>query len=350
LEVPIRKRGEKMEKNSQEKKVRLGIVGCGSISYGHINRFLNIPKVDLVALVDVNQDKIKRVQEKIFSLRKQKILVFNDYEKMLSKVNLDAVAIFTPHTLHFSQVMESLKKGLHVLVEKPMVTEILEAEEIIKEAKIKKRIVLVSYQLRYEPVYKYARKIMKEKKIGEIQFISALITQDWREGLKRTNRLWRLDPELSGGGMLMDSGSHLLDILLWLSNLTPEKVYSFSENKGEKVDINSAISIRFSNGALGNISVIGDDHHHWELSIWGSRGNLFLRDNKVYVQNEEGTILKPQSLPLDSDPDTNFIRAILEDKEVLSPPEDALKVTILTQAIYQSASSGKEVKVKKDEV
>jgi len=339
-----------MEKNSQEKKVRLGIVGCGSISYGHINRLLSIPEVDLVALVDINQDKIKRVEEKIFSLRKQKMLVFNDYEKMLSNANLDAVAIFTPHTLHFSQVMEALKKGLHVLVEKPMVTEILEAKEIIKEAKNKKRAVLVSYQFRYEPVYKYARKIMEEKKIGEIQFISALITQDWRERVRKTNRLWRLDPELSGGGMLMDSGSHLLDILLWLSNLTPERVYSFLENKGEKVDINSAISIRFNNSALGSISVIGDDHHHWELSIWGSRGNLFLRDNKVYVQDKEGAILKPQSLPPASDPDTNFIEAILEDKEVISPPKDALKVTILTQAIYQSASLGKEVKAKEDEI
>ncbi len=339
-----------MEKNSQEKKVRLGIVGCGSISYGHINRFLNIPEVDLMALVDVNQDKIKKVQERIFSLRKQKILIFNDYKEMLSKINLDAVAIFTPHTLHFSQVMQALEKGLHVLVEKPMVTKTDEAKEIIKEAKNKKRVVLVSYQLRHEPVYKYARKIMEEKKIGEIQFISALITQDWRERVRKTNRLWRLDPELSGGGMLMDSGSHLLDILLWLSNLVPEKVYSLLENKGEKVDINSAISIRFSNGALGNISVIGDDHHHWELSIWGSQCNLFLRDNKVYVQNKEGAILKPQSLPPASNPDTNFIEAILEDKEVISPSEDALKVTVLTQAIYQSASSGKEVKIKKDEV
>jgi len=339
-----------MEKNSQEKKVRLGVVGCGSISYGHINRFLNIPEVDLVALVDVKQDKIKRVQEKIFSHREQKILVFNDYERMLSKVNLDAVAIFTPHTLHFPQVMQALEKNLHVLVEKPMVTKTDEAKEIIEEAKNKKRVVLVSYQLRYEPVYKYARKIMEEKKIGDIQFISALITQDWREGLKRTNRLWRLDPELSGGGMLMDSGSHLLDILLWLSNLVPEKVYSLLENKGEKVDINSAISIRFNNSVLGSISVIGDDHHHWELSIWGSQGNLFLRDNKVYIQNKEGAILKPQNLPSASDPDTNFIRAILEDKEVISPPEDALKVTILTQAIYQSASLGKEVKAKEDEI
>ena len=85
-----------MEKNSQEKKVRLGIVGCGSISYGHINRFLNIPEVDLMALVDVNQDKIKKVQERIFSLRKQKILIFNDYKEMLSKINL--YLIFLPHS------------------------------------------------------------------------------------------------------------------------------------------------------------------------------------------------------------------------------------------------------------
>lgn len=333
-----------MEKNY--KKVRIGIIGCGSISYGHINRLLNIPEVELTALVDINQNKAQKIKEKIFSLRRERVAVFSDYKEMFSEVNLDAVGIFTPHTLHFPQIMEALRRDMHVLVEKPMTTEIGEAKKIIEEARIRKKKVVVSYQLRYEPIYRYARKIMEEKRIGEIQFISALITQDWRVRVKRTNRLWRLDPEFSGGGMLIDSGSHLLDILFWLSNLTAERVYSFIENKGEKVDINSAISLKFSNGALGNISVIGDDHHHWELSIWGSQGNLFLRNNKVYVQDKEGNILKPQNLPPASNPDTNFIEAIFEGKEIISPPEDALKVTILTQAIYRSASLCKEVKVK----
>ena len=162
--------------------------------------------------------------------------------------------------------MAALDKGLHVLTEKPMVCSVDHAHQVIEKAKEVGKILMVSYQRHLGAQYRYVRNQIMAGELGEIQFISALQDQKWYQG---TMGLWRQQLALSGGGQLNDSGSHLLDIMLWMTGLEVAEVQAYMEYFESEVDINSALSIRFRGGAMGTVSVVGNSPTGgmWELSL-----------------------------------------------------------------------------------
>ncbi len=174
--------------------------------------------------------------------------------------------------------------------------------------------------------------------IGEVQYASVFLCQEWNRATKGT---WRHDPALSGGGMLLDSGSHMLDALLWCTGLEPESVSGLLENRDTAVEINSSATVRFKNGALGTLTVCGDAPS-WreEFTIWGDRGQILLRDGKITLSDASGTRMALEDVRGGSTPDSNFINAILGREEVYSPFEAGLAVTRLTEAVYRSAAQG----------
>jgi len=324
-------------------KVRIGIIGCGGAGRGHVRRLIDIPAVEVVGCADSDPQKAENLAVEIEERQRSRVPSFTDYRQMLDNLELDAVGVFTPHTLHFEQALAALEKGLHVLVEKPMVCSSVHAKRLVKMAEEKKRILLVSYQRHYQPIYRYAKDLIRRGELGQIKFLSSTFAQDW---MRLSEGTWRREPKLSGGGQLMDSGSHILDTILWLTDLSIDRVCAFTDNQGTKVDIFSVLSIRFKNGALGNISISGDAPAWYEdLLIWGSKGALFFREGRVYHQRENGDTIQPGKLPQASNPDQNFVDAILGKEEVHSPGICGLRVAQLTEAAYQSAKSGNAVKL-----
>jgi len=322
-----------------KKKIRVGIIGCGGMSYVHVRCLASMPEVELVGFADVKRQAALKLKEQFVG--EGDSLVFTDYREMIEKSSLDAVEVHTPHTLHFAQCLYALERGLHVLVEKPMTTDVSHAQKLIGMAKSKGKVLLVSYQRHYQPLFRYARKLIEDGEIGEVNFISASLAQDWR---KLSNNTWRQDPELSGGGQLMDSGSHLIDIILWLTDLQPKEVFAFVDKQGLKVDIFSSFLVRFQNGTSASVAISGDAPGWYEsLSIWGTRGALFFQDGKVYHQVSNGDTYQPHRLPHPITPDGNFIRAILGKEEVYSPGSCGLRVVELTRAIYESAKKGQKI-------
>jgi predicted dehydrogenase len=242
--------------------------------------------------------------------------------------------------------MASLEKGLHVLTEKPMVCKVSHANTVVETAKKTGKVVLVSYQRHFQGPFRYMRDVIRSGQLGEVQFISALQCQDWQRGQQGR---WRLDPKLSGGGQLNDSGSHLVDIILWMTGLGVEQVSAFIDNLGEKVDINSAISIKFKGGAQGNISIVGNAPTWWEdITIWGKVGTLFYRNGQLrHVIGPGRETHEISGWPGGMSPDRNFVDAILGKAQVESPATCGLRVIELSEAAWKSASlGGKPVKVK----
>ncbi|MBO3803151.1 MAG: Gfo/Idh/MocA family oxidoreductase, partial [Candidatus Brockarchaeota archaeon] len=270
--------------------------------------------------------------------------VFFDYVQMLDSVDLDAVEILTPHALHFEQIMESLSRGLHVLVEKPMVCKVEHAKKVVEKSELSSKVVLVSYQRHYQPHFRYVKRAISSGELGNVQFVSALQCQDWLEGTKGT---WRQDPAVSGGGQLNDSGSHLLDIILWTTGLRAVEVFAYVDNLGSRVDINSALAVKFDNGAEANVSVVGNSPTWWEdITFLGEKGAIFYRNGRLQRLEAGGEgFLEPTKLPQGSNPDRNFVRAILGIEPVESPPECGLRVAELTEAAWRSAESGAKMAV-----
>src|SRR5439155_1420158 len=127
--------------------------------------------------------------------------------------NLDAVVLVTPHTLHYPQAKSALEHGLHVLTEKPMVTSSDHAYDLWRTASRAKKLLAITFQAPYTPEFHYLAQQRDAGNLGKIQLISGSLSQEW---LKGTTGKWRQDPSLSGGGMMYDSGAHLLNAFMWL--------------------------------------------------------------------------------------------------------------------------------------
>ncbi len=330
------------------RKVRIGLIGCGGIMNSHVNALKGVRQAEIAALADTSSASLKRTVERHPHLAD--LPRFRSYEKMLAEVEPDGVIIATPHTLHFEQIMTCLDHGVHVLTEKPMVCSVAHAKAVIRKARQKKRVLMIAYQRHFSPAFRAARKLIADGKIGKVTYVAALQGQEWLRGTRGT---WRQNPKLSGGGQLNDSASHLLDIILWVSNLTPKTVYARIDKRGSKVDINSSITATFKEGALGSIAVIGDAPQWWEeVTYYGDKGAIYIRNDRVLLQTPNpkgwGATTKDVTdrFKYRGSPSKNFVDSILGKDEPQTPPIWGLRVIQLTEAAWESAASGRPEKVK----
>ena len=354
---------------TNDKRVRVALIGLGNNMMGHVKRLLDMPEVEIVAGVDpYGAAKLHERYPQLAGLPH-----FDDHNEMLRTVTPDAVEISTPHSFHHQQILDSLRAGAHVLVEKPMVNSVREAEDVIKARDETGKVVLVSYQRHTQPTFQKIKQLIDDGVIGHIEFIQALQNQQWyaskfrkagpngsltNEERSADEMPWRVKPELSGGGQLNDSGSHLVDILLHITDLEPETVFAVQQNFALLVDINSAISVRFTNGAAGNIGIVGQapgiGGSVWEdVTIYGSEGAIYYRmigqpEFKPFLEVRKVGNPQPIDLgdmPAGSSPDQNFVDAILGKDTVKSPAECGLRVMQLSEAAWRSAETGEAIQV-----
>ena len=323
--------------------LKMAVIGTGGMAQGHIGKLLSMPEVELAALVDINPQALERTKTR-HGEAAASIPTFADYKEMLAEVKPDAVVIVTPHTLHFPMAMDSLDAGCHVLLEKPMVNKVSEAHSLLKKIEETGKVVGLGYQRHSMPHFRYIKEKIASGEFGQVQFINALQQQGWAKG---TAGSWRQDAALSGGGQINDSGSHLLDIVLWTTGLAPKEVAAFMDNRGTPVDINSALSIKFTNGAQGNISVVGDAAGWYEdITIWCDNGSFYVRNDGTFrVQGTDGktTEMDASQMPEGSDVDTNFVNAIQGKEAVAAAPINGLRTIELTEAAWESAKNGGQV-------
>ncbi len=330
------------------KKVRIGLIGCGGIMGMHVDQLAPVKAAAIVGLADTSAAMLARFKGRYPHLAD--LPTFPDYHDLLDEVEMDGVIIATPHTLHYEHIMTSLGRGLHVLAEKPMVCTVQHAKAVIRKAKTKGLILMLAYQRHFFPAFRAARQLIADGKIGKVTYIAALQGQEWLRG---TRGAWRQNPALSGGGQLNDSASHLLDIILWVSNLAPASVYAQIDNRGTRVDINSGLTVRFQGGALASIAVVGDAPSWWEdVTYYGEKGALYIRGNRVTLQipskgwgaqSEDVT----EGLRYQGNADKNFVDSILGRDEPQTPPIWGLRVIQLTEAAWASARTGKPAKIKR---
>lgn len=312
-------------------KIRIGMIGTGGISQVHGRQLLELDDVEIVALSDTSTENREKFAAK-FEL--EAVKHFTDYKAMLDEIELDAVVICSPHTLHFQQATDALSKGLHVLIEKPMTCSSEEAELLIATAEKAGKVMQVSYQRHFQPEFLFIRDAIASGEIGKLTSITASLYQEWKQF---TTGLWRQVPELSGGGMLMDSGSHIIDVLLWTTGLTPAEVKTNLHMQGAPVEIDSFTSIRFEEGAVAGLSIIGFAPCWHETYVFcGEDGGIFYDNGKITIQRFGENPVVPELPKSTTNQDKSFIDAILGRHEVKVPGTFALKVVKLTEMIYQA--------------
>jgi predicted dehydrogenase len=317
----------------------------------HIPRLINRPEVQIVGVVEPFQPAMDKAVERYPALATTP--VFTDLAPALSALRPDAVVISTPHSMHHQQIVDSLRAGAHVLCEKPLVCSVAEAESVIRERDTAHKVVLVSYQRHYQRAFLTMKAAIDRGIIGTITGIDAVQSQNWYEFQKKNDR-WRIHKELSGGGQLNDSGSHIVDILLYVTNLVPTQVFSLQQNLDLAVDVNNSMAIAFSNGAHGTLSIIGHAPFAGlmvieDITIYGSEGAIFYRQVGQQTASvpflevrrfDSATPIDITGVAMPSTPDDNFLAAVREGAPVMSPAECGLRVMQLSEAAWQSAATG----------
>lgn len=325
-------------------RLRIGFIGAGGISIVHYERLRNVRQANVVAITEPSQTSLERLYARFPDARK--LPRYENYIDMIGREELDGVVVMSPHTLHYDQIDTSLGKGLHVLSEKPLTCTVKHAKALIRKAAKVDRVLMISYQRHYDPQFRYMREQIATGALGEIQFVQAIQSQEW---LRVTKGMWRQAIALSGGGQLNDSGSHLIDIIMWVTGLKIAEVYAKQENFGGEVDINSTLTMTFQNGALGNVAIIGNAPGWYEdHSIIGSEGALYLRQGIGLIhQDAQGKLVKVKLSKYAKNPDSNFVDSICGKDIPQTPPECGLRTIEVTEAAWRSAASGKAVRVPK---
>ncbi|MHB0879245.1 MAG: Gfo/Idh/MocA family protein [Anaerolineae bacterium] len=324
-------------------KVRIGFIGAGGIAVGHAMRLHDGGLAEIVALSDPSDGSVARMRERRPELAG--VPVFADYRDMLAQVPLDAVEIHSPHVYHTRQILDSLTAGKHVLCEKPMTSSVADAKAVIAKRDETGKVLGVSYQRHFSPMYRYIRDQICTSALGSLQTVTVIMAQDW---ITHQRGAWRSDPAISCGGQLNDSGSHLVDMLLWCTSMKAVEVFAKINSFDCQVDVDSAITVRFANGAIGNLTILGSaPQGFWELfGAWGSKGSLIYDMKSGLREQFFGGDEHPLAFTdAASDPDTNFVRAILGQEPLEIPAECGLRVIELTEAAWRSAQSGKPVLV-----
>lgn len=329
------------------KKIRLGMIGCGGNARWHMHQLLGFKDVQIVGLCDTAESSLEaaaKLAPKLARLPK-----FKSYTEMLEQVPMDAVEISTPHTTHYRQIMDSLAKGLHVLTEKPMVCKVKNAKDIIARVNKTGLVFGISYQRHFMAPYRYCREVIGRGELGKVNFVSCLQSQDWFRGCVLTGT-WRGIQKWSGGGQLNDSGSHLLDIVLWMTDLQPAEVFALMDNLGSEVDILTAMSVHFDGGAMASFSVVGHAVNWLEdITIWCENGTLAIRGNEVtrWEAGKQAETVSPEALGRNWSPDENFVAAIQGKEEIQAPGLCGLRTIQLTEAAWESGATGQKVPVKR---
>jgi predicted dehydrogenase len=339
----------------------LHVAGFGLGSKGRIELEIcrGLDDVRVVAGADVSADARDRFEAEF------EAPTYEDYADLLDRhaAELDAVVVSTPHTLHREHALACFERDLDVFLEKPLATSIGDALDIVEAAEARGRVLEVGYQRHFHPALRRLKEAVDDGEIGDVHMVSGYLEQEWIGPQQGT---WRTDPSLSGGGQLYDSGAHLLDTLLWLTDADPATVASTMDRRGHEVDVDSALAAtleRDGETITASIGVTGDGAAYPNTSerllVWGTQGAVRY-DRTLDGEIEAGVVEKagpeatPSYEPVDDDVEfaeltehklRDFFEAVRGEHDPAVPGEFGLQVTALTEAVRLADERGERISV-----
>lgn len=347
-------------------KLRFAIIGCGRISYKHVEALVkNREEAVLAAVCDVIEGNAEaKKQEYIKNMQEDLVVgVYTDYKEMLDKEDIDVVTVATESGYHPEITIYCMNKGKHAIVEKPIALSTKDAEEMVACAKKNNVKLCVSHQNRFNKPIQELRKAVEEGRFGKLFNGTARIL--WNRNMGYYHQApwrgtWKLD-----GGTLMNQCIHDIDLLQWMLGGEIDTVYAQCDTFVRDIEGEDfgAVIIRFKNGAIGIVegtACVYPKNLEETLSIFGETGTVAiggLAVNRIEAwrfadgKDREEDILKAQ----EGDPDSvyghghtplfkDMIDAIKENREPLINGEEGSKGMAIILAAYKSRHTGLPVK------
>ncbi|MCR8636886.1 Gfo/Idh/MocA family protein [Paenibacillus radicis (ex Xue et al. 2023)] len=328
------------------KQIRWAIIGVGDVVERRVANALQTAKGSVLqAAVRRNEDKLKAFAEK-FGVPK----AYTDVSQVWSDPDIDAVYIATPVVLHAEHVIEAARHGKHVLCEKPMAIKAEFCEEMIEACKEHNVKLGIAYYRRYYPKIRKLKELLDAGAIGQAVYARAQFSG--KSDHAASERAWLLQPEISGGGALMDVGSHVLDLLCF-SLGQPLQVTAITGNivQDLKVEDTASLLVQFASGCQASVHASFSTSVGNQLEIFGTEGKLTMcsiEDAELEWTNGAGEV---QRFELPKHPNMNvpmiedFIEQLEGKSSYLCPGEAGILSSRIMSAAYLSAAEGRHVTI-----
>ncbi len=327
------------------KKIRTAVVGIGQIAQvAHLPVLKKMEDVELVAVCDVDEKKMAPIVRKFDVPR-----WYNLVDELVEKEELDAIHICTTNHYHYPMALLALRKGLHVLVEKPLAISSAQAQKIAELARETKRHVVVGMQNRFRDDVQILKEFLEKDELGELFYIKAGWLKKWT---RETHLSWQGKKQYSGGGVLMDYGLQLIDMIMYLTGMPDvrsARLFPYTLRPDLEVEDSALAVLELTNGLGVTIETSWNlhlDHDIQYTHIFGKQGSAYL--NPLRIQKElHGNLVTVTPIQDEKVGDRylkayereiqHFYRVIRGEEENLSPAEDAVNVLRIIEMLYQSA-------------
>ncbi len=341
--------------------VRLGVIGVGNMGSWHA-RSLQAGKVArcrLAAVCDTNPAALAPYSA---------IPRFADSGKLVRSGEVDAVIIATPHFLHVPIALDAVKRGIHVLTEKPVAVTRADVLRLgAARRKARKVVVAAMFQMRTSELYRKIKWILEHKELGTLRRIQWTVTDWFRTNAYYASGGWRATWKGEGGGLLVNQCVHNLDIWQWLFGM-PDLVRAWCGfGRYHPIEVEDDVTAYFSyrGGLTGTfITSSGEAPGVNRLEITGDRGTLLYANDRLTMRRNETPAAEfcrtsPRAYEA---PDTwfaripvrpghgdhaiivrNFVDAIIDGKRLIAPAEEGANQAELSNAITLSALENRDV-------
>ena len=339
-----------------DQRVGFAIVGLGRLSINQIlPAFGHSQYCKPVALVSGDREKALKIAGQ-YGIAPTAIYDYANFDQLAKNPDVKVIYVVLPNGMHEEFVVRGAKTGKQILCEKPMATSSREAEHMIsacKEAKVK---LMIAYRQQYEPHNLALRQLVTEGKLGALRGFVSSNSQQQGDPTQ-----WRLKKSLAGGGCLPDVGLYCLNASRFLSGEEPTEVMATivqpkDDPRFTEVEASCSFSLKFPSGFVATCTTSYDVHKSQFLRLEGTKAWAEISPSYGYhgnhlkwshLEGERETEIVPQieekdQFALEMD---HFAECILESKTPHTPGEEGLKDHRIMEAIYESARTGRMVRV-----
>ena len=348
-------------------RLRCAVIGTGAIGLDHLINLASCPRAASVAIAESHPQRAKEASERFRISRS-----YSDYRELLDQPDIDAVIVAVPNHLHAAVAIEALESRKHVLLEKPMATNAKDALKIVETAKKMKRLVMVAQNFRFNRHTQMARTIIERGDLGEVYHARGFWMR--RSGIPRIGS-WFTQKEFAGGGCTYDIGVHILDSCLHLmrdfdvvsvsaqthskfgprglgemdwgrSEIDPKKPFNVEDFSVALLKTKSGKSILLE---VGWAAIIPTDGREYGIDLLGTQAGISLFPARLLRNGPDGfeTVhLHVRQPPYTENRLHHFVNCILDSKKPIVPIDESVRTQQVLDAIYASAASGKEVRLK----
>ena len=313
--------------------LRLGLIGAGAISQSYVQALRGCDIARITAVADVRPQAAKALAESIGCA------VYDSHEKLAAEADVEAAIVCTPPSTHPDICHSFFARGIGILCEKPLSIESRNAAKMIAAAAAAGVVFTMASKFRYVDDVIRAKSLLASGVLGEVVLFENAFTS--RVDMSRR---WNSDPAISGGGVLIDNGTHSVDIVRYF--LGPIEAVAAVEGKriqGLAVEDTARLFVRTKSGVLGSIDLSWSLNKDLEsyIDIYGSNGAIRVgwKESKYRPLSSPDWIVfgkgydKLQAFRRQVE---NFCRAVRGEERLLIGPEDALASVQVIEAAYKS--------------